>query len=225
MAAELKAERAAREAAEQEIVALRRELAALTRELNACRHPESTPYGAFLASREADEIIENIRSGSHLYEETLDDLRARLLQHEHRAATDPSIHHSHMLNSLAQRLQLFSNDREAVVDSVLGSVEAWLDQLPVMLQPGEATWIVEQVVLGPSGEDELLRFLGLTRVAAELPLDKLFEDYLWDEDYGAQLQAALPPAKHEELTAKLAALLQHTDDPEEIEWLQRWMTR
>jgi Fe-S-cluster formation regulator IscX/YfhJ len=217
--AELQAERAAREAAEHEAATLRRELAALTRELDACRFPESTPYGAFLASPEADEIIESIRSGSHLYEATLDDLRADLQRYELRVATDPSVHNTHMVESLSKRLQLFSDDREAAVEDVLGSVKAWLDEFPVMLQPGEATWITEQVVLGPSGEDDLVRFLGLTRVAAELPLDMLFDDYLWDEDYGLQLQAALPPEKRTELAAKLDALMEQTDDPEEIEWL------
>lgn len=219
VAAELQAERVARAAAEKEAADLRKELAAVTRELNACRFPECTPYGAFLASPEADQIIENIRSGLHLYESILEDLRYDIQVYALRAATDPSVHNKNVVQALSKRLQLFSDDREAAVDNVFGGIQSWLDEFPVMLQPGEAIWIAEQVVVGPAGEEDLLRFLGPTRVAAELPLDKLFDDYLWDGDYGPQLQAALPPGKRAELAAKLDALMEQTDDPEEIEWL------
>ena len=88
-----------------------------------------------------------------------------------------------------------------------------------MLQPGEATWIAEHVVLGPEGNDGLIRFLGPSRVVAAMPVEKLFEDLLWDEDYGPALQAALPPEKRAELEAKLHALIEKSDDPEEIAWL------
>lgn len=168
LAADLEAERAARAAGEQEVARLRRELADLTRDLNALRFPESTPYGAFLASPEAEDI------------------------------TDPDLR---------------------------AAFKAMLDEYPVMLRPGEATWIAEHSVKKDSGayahpnEKMLVFFLGPERLTAEMPLDKLFEDLLWNEDYGPALQAALPREKREELRVKLHGLLEKSEDPEEIAWL------
>jgi hypothetical protein len=167
--AELEAERAAHAAAEQEVTRLRGELAEATRKLDAMRFPEDTPYGAFLASPEADQIADAaIRRG----------------------------------------------------------IKACLDEFPVFLRPGEATWIAEREVAndwrqyGRSTQEALVYFLGPERLAAEVPLDTLFEDYLWDLDYGPRLQATLPPEKRAELNAKLHALMEKSDDPEEIAWLR-----
>ena len=218
LAAELRAERAARVAAEQEVARLRAELDRVTRELKALRFPESTPYGAFLASPEALDIRENISSGSHLYRALLDDARNDVRRYELMVAEDSSKKHS--LEVFSERLQRLSTDREAAVDQVFGSIEAWLDTVPVMLHPGEATWIVERCILGPEGDTELIQLLGPKRAAAEIPLDMLLEDFLWDEDCGLDLQAALPPEKRAELDAKLDVLMKEAaGDPEEIAWL------
>ena len=169
LTAELEAERAARTAAEQEAAKLRKELAELTRELNALKFPEDTPYGAFLASPEAEEIT---------------DLETRR------------------------------------------AIKAWLDEFPVFLRPGEATWIAARdaandwQAFGRSAQEALVYFLGPSRLAEEMPLDKLLEDYLWDEDYGPRLQASLPPEKRAELEAKLHGLMAEVaGDPEEVAWL------
>ena len=66
----------------------------------------------------------------------------------------------------------------------LWTIEAWLgeDYYPVFLRPGEATWIVQREVLDERGfsELELIQFLGIERLKAELPpkrLAELREDY------------------------------------------------
>lgn len=168
LAAALEAERAARAGLGQEVVDLRQELARITRELNALRFPEDTPYGAFLASPEAEDITDaNLRA----------------------------------------------------------AFKALLDDFPVMLRPGEATWIAENSERKDWGayaypsEHELVGFLGLERLAAEVPLDKLFEAALWNEEYGPALQAALPPGKRAELQTRLEALLEASREGEDLAWV------
>ena len=108
---------------EKTIAQLKRKLAAALRELGKC--DKTTPYGAFLASYEAEKI------------------------------DDPDI---------------------------LAQIEDWLHKFPVILRPGEATWIAERRRLrdwqewgGRNFEESLILFLGPDRLAAELPEDRLAE--------------------------------------------------
>lgn len=173
--AKLEAERAARAAAEKEVHELRdvvnrlhKEVSLLSGELARRPVPEDTPYGAFLASPEAEAI------------------------------TDPKLR---------------------------ADIRAWLDEFPIFLRPGEATWIAEREAAedwklhGRTTESAVISFLGPERLAAELSVDKLFESLLWDNDFGTAVQAALPPAKRAEFSAKLKTILKESADPEEIEWI------
>lgn len=110
---------------EKTIAQLNKKLAAALRELGRLKYDETTPYGAFLSSYEADEI------------------------------DDPDI---------------------------LAQIEDWLRQFPVILRPGEATWIAERRRLrdwqewgGRNFEHALILFLGPDRLAAELPETRMAE--------------------------------------------------
>lgn len=121
---------------------------------------------------------------------------------------------------------LASPEAKDITDpQLLVAFKALLDDFPVMLRPGEATWIAEHSrekewgAYAYPNERQLVYFLGPERLAAEIPLDKLFEDYLWNDDYGPALQAALPPEKRAELNDKLKSIVQTSNDPEEVAWL------
>ncbi len=109
-------------------------LARVIRERDRFKFPMNTPYGAFLAGYEANEI------------------------------TDPY---------------------------VLAGIESWLRQFPVILQPGEATWIAERIAAkdwgqyGRTPEVALILFLGPDRLIAELPPARIAElrTYYYDEQF------------------------------------------
>jgi len=65
---------------------------------------------------------------------------------------------------------------------ILAQIEDWLRQFPVILRPGEATWIAERLRLrdwqewgGRNFEVSLILFLGPDRLAAELPEARMAE--------------------------------------------------
>jgi hypothetical protein len=122
--AALDAEIGARAVAEAAAEDLRAEVARLTVELQRLRIDPHTPYGAFLASFEAEEI----RDPYHLER-----------------------------------------------------IEDWLRQFPVLLRPGEATWIVQRTTAkdwktwGRTSERALIAYLGPARLRAELPPERLAE--------------------------------------------------
>lgn len=130
-------------------------------------------------------------------------------------------HHEWVAGVERDRLERLAEDREAAVEHVFRGIEAHLDVFPVMLWPGEATWISEQVARGDWNDEGLVDLLGPSRVAQEVPLGMLLDEFLYDEDYGQDIQAALPPIKRAELARKLDALAQDAaGDPEELAWLR-----
>ncbi len=82
---------------------------------------------------------------------------------------------------------LHSAEAETISDQKIRiHVKEWLDVFPVFLRPGEATWIAERLrnkdwlEFGRTSEVALIYFLGISRLEAELPeerLRELREDY------------------------------------------------
>lgn len=144
VAEDLASSRASLADARTEIERLRRELDVAALEIERLRFPDTTPYGAFLASGEAEQI--------------LDDFAGVTYVPRNGGASRPA------------------------GPAALDWVRAWVDEFPVILHPGEATWIAERSILGDwsdfgpgSSQDVLLRFLGPDRVAAEVPPERLAE--------------------------------------------------
>ncbi len=218
--AELEEERRARQELEAEMSSLRETLRQATVEVQRLRFPEDTPYGAFLASPEYQQLLESIRSGSYLYEEFLNGLREDLERSKNLLAEKPSAVRELRVIGNTERLERLADPDKAAAH-LLGRFKSVLENCPVVLQPGEATWIVENMFLGTGGKEELVYLLGPSRLAAEIPVDKLLEEYLGEEGYGPKIQAALPPAKRAELADRLAFLAEAArHQPEDLERLR-----
>jgi len=77
---------------------------------------------------------------------------------------------------------LLTAEAEDITDEyALERIEDWLNQFPVFLRPGEATWIAERTLrddwglYGRTSERALIQFLGSARLIAELPAERLAE--------------------------------------------------
>lgn len=83
----------------------------------------------------------------------------------------------HFLRSPEGQSITDKNEREAI--------KWWLNELPVFLRPGEATWLVERLRLkdwkqyAVYHQDAVVNFLGRQRLLGELPAEKIEELRAW----------------------------------------------
>lgn len=86
---------------------------------------------------------------------------------------------------------LHSEEAEAIPEEQIRvHVREWLERFPVFLRPGEATWIAEReriddwLQFGRTAQLAVIHFLGINRLKAELPEERLAELREYYEEEG-----------------------------------------